>query len=65
MEKTAAKNTNKYNYERTEAVKDQFGKADKSFVDRGEERLKRTQNKRSQYYFSADDEILLMNILEQ
>ena len=65
VEKTATKNTKKYNYKRTKAVKDQFGKADKSFADRGEDRLERTQNKRSQYYFSADDERLLMNISQQ
>ena len=65
VEKTATKNTRKYNYERTEAVKDQFGKADKSFANHGEDRLERTQDKRSQYYFSADDERILMNISEQ
>ena len=65
VEKTATKNTNKYNYERTGAVKDQFGKADKSFADRGEDRLERTQDKRGQYYFSRDDEKLPMNVSKQ
>ena len=65
VEKTATKNTNSYNYKRTEAVKDQFGKADKSFADRGEDRLERTQDKRGKYYFNADDERPLMNVSEQ
>ena len=39
--------------------------ADKSFADRGEDRLERTQDKRGQYYFSTDDERPLMNVSEQ
>ena len=58
-------NTNQYNYKRTEAVKDQFGKAEKSFADRGEDRLERTQDKRGRYYFSRDDEKPLMNVSKQ